>query len=161
MWVEVGQIADGEAAWLADGLYDEVALARALSAAIADDAERTRRDRLAAASMAAYHVAQAGADANQQCSDAFGECVRQRVQQGATEADAKNGCKSKIEGKKDCNDGMCQGKCAQVGARWHDDDLRAVDAWRRRQADIPSRTEAIRQLTRLGLSMKPKKRTKH
>lgn len=47
-------IAHGETGWLAHGLYDEVALAEALSSAMADDEERMRRGRLAATSMAAY-----------------------------------------------------------------------------------------------------------
>jgi GalNAc-alpha-(1->4)-GalNAc-alpha-(1->3)-diNAcBac-PP-undecaprenol alpha-1,4-N-acetyl-D-galactosaminyltransferase len=47
-------IADGETGWLAAGLDDEAALARVLSAAMADDAERARRGARAAESMTAY-----------------------------------------------------------------------------------------------------------
>ena len=47
-------IADGETGWLAYGLDDETALARVLSIAMADGAERTRRGTRAAESMAAY-----------------------------------------------------------------------------------------------------------
>jgi GalNAc-alpha-(1->4)-GalNAc-alpha-(1->3)-diNAcBac-PP-undecaprenol alpha-1,4-N-acetyl-D-galactosaminyltransferase len=47
-------IADGETGWLADGLDDEVALARILSSAMADGAERARRGASAAESMVAY-----------------------------------------------------------------------------------------------------------
>jgi glycosyltransferase involved in cell wall biosynthesis len=47
-------IADGETGWLAHGLDDEAALARVLSTAMADGAERTRRGTRAAESMAAY-----------------------------------------------------------------------------------------------------------
>ena len=47
-------ITDGETGWLADGLDDEAALARVLSAAMADGTERARRGARAAESMAAY-----------------------------------------------------------------------------------------------------------
>ena len=47
-------IADGETGWLADGLDDEAALARVLSAAMADSAERARRGVRAVESMAVY-----------------------------------------------------------------------------------------------------------
>ena len=35
--------------------------------------------------------------------------------------------------------------------RMHDDQLEALDAWRGRQADKPSRPEAIRRLVEIGL----------
>jgi hypothetical protein len=35
-------------------------------------------------------------------------------------------------------------------------DLAAIDEWRRKQADLPSRSEAIRQLLELGLKAKGK-----
>jgi len=38
-----------------------------------------------------------------------------------------------------------------IGARWHDDDLTAIDAWRAQQDDKPDRAEAVRRLVRLGL----------
>jgi glycosyltransferase involved in cell wall biosynthesis len=47
-------IADGETGWLADGLDDEVALARALHHAMSDGAERLSRGRRAVAAMGAY-----------------------------------------------------------------------------------------------------------
>jgi GalNAc-alpha-(1->4)-GalNAc-alpha-(1->3)-diNAcBac-PP-undecaprenol alpha-1,4-N-acetyl-D-galactosaminyltransferase len=47
-------IADGETGWLADGLDDEVALARTLSYAMGDGVERARRGVRAAESMAIY-----------------------------------------------------------------------------------------------------------
>jgi GalNAc-alpha-(1->4)-GalNAc-alpha-(1->3)-diNAcBac-PP-undecaprenol alpha-1,4-N-acetyl-D-galactosaminyltransferase len=47
-------IADGESGWLAEGLNDEAALARTLSMAMADGAERARRGACAAKGMAAY-----------------------------------------------------------------------------------------------------------
>jgi metal-responsive CopG/Arc/MetJ family transcriptional regulator len=34
------------------------------------------------------------------------------------------------------------------------DDVGAIDEWRRRQADLPSRSEAIRRLIELGLKAK-------
>jgi hypothetical protein len=36
-----------------------------------------------------------------------------------------------------------------VGLRWHEDDLTAIEDWRRKQPDLPSRSQAIR---RLGLA---------
>ena len=47
-------IAEAETGWLADGLDNEAALARVLSAAMADGVERARRGARAAESMAAY-----------------------------------------------------------------------------------------------------------
>jgi glycosyltransferase involved in cell wall biosynthesis len=47
-------IADGETGWLADGLGDEAGLARALSAAMVDGAERARRGARAVERMTAY-----------------------------------------------------------------------------------------------------------
>jgi hypothetical protein len=40
--------------------------------------------------------------------------------------------------------------------RWQADALAEIDAWRRNQKDLPSRTEAIRRLVTLGLTVKPK-----
>ncbi len=37
-----------------------------------------------------------------------------------------------------------------------DDFFQGVDAWRRKQEDLPSRAEAIRRLVELGLRAKPK-----
>jgi hypothetical protein len=41
---------------------------------------------------------------------------------------------------------------AQIGMRWHGPVLAEIDAWRRGQPDLPSRTEAIRRLVELGLA---------
>jgi hypothetical protein len=38
--------------------------------------------------------------------------------------------------------------------------LQAVDNWRRKQEDLPSRAEAIRRLVELGLSFKEPSKTK-
>jgi hypothetical protein len=35
--------------------------------------------------------------------------------------------------------------------RWQAVELAAIDAWRRKQDDLPSRTDAIRRLVELGL----------
>lgn len=39
----------------------------------------------------------------------------------------------------------------QVGARWHDEELAAIDDWRRVQEDLPTRAEAIRRLVTIAL----------
>jgi hypothetical protein len=39
-----------------------------------------------------------------------------------------------------------------VGVRCHDDLLTAIDRWRRREPDLPTRATAIRRLTELGLA---------
>ena len=39
----------------------------------------------------------------------------------------------------------------QIGTRWPPDIVRIVDDWRRSQADLPGRPEAIRRLVELGL----------
>jgi hypothetical protein len=44
----------------------------------------------------------------------------------------------------------------QIGMRWQEPDLAAIDEWRRQQTDLPSRTEAIRRLVELGLKVKGK-----
>jgi hypothetical protein len=46
----------------------------------------------------------------------------------------------------------------QVGMRWQERDLAAIDEWRRRQRDLPSRTDAIRRLVELGLKAKSAKK---
>jgi len=38
--------------------------------------------------------------------------------------------------------------------RWHDQHLSAIDDWRRKQPDLPSRAAAIRRLVELGLKGK-------
>ena len=40
----------------------------------------------------------------------------------------------------------------RVDAEW----MRAIDEWRRKQPDLPSRAEAIRRLVELGLAVKAK-----
>jgi hypothetical protein len=46
----------------------------------------------------------------------------------------------------------------QIGMRWQEPDLAAIDEWRRHQSDLPSRTESIRRLVELGLKAKGKAR---
>jgi hypothetical protein len=41
-----------------------------------------------------------------------------------------------------------------VMVRMPPDDVSAVDEWRRKEPDLPSRPEAIRRLVRLGLKAK-------
>lgn len=45
----------------------------------------------------------------------------------------------------------------QIGERWHDAELAEIDAWRAAQPEPLSRSEAVRQLVRIGLDAKPKK----
>ena len=40
-----------------------------------------------------------------------------------------------------------------IGLRWHEDDIAAIEAWRGQQPNLPSRSVAIRQLVKLGLSV--------
>jgi len=42
----------------------------------------------------------------------------------------------------------------QIGMRWHEPALKEIDDWRRQQADIPDRPQAIRRLVELGLKAK-------
>jgi hypothetical protein len=44
----------------------------------------------------------------------------------------------------------------QIGMRWQGPDLAQIDAWRRKQDDLPSRPIAIRRLVELGLKLKGK-----
>jgi hypothetical protein len=46
------------------------------------------------------------------------------------------------------------GPGVQIGMRWQPPELEAIDDWRRKQTDLPSRTEAIRRLVELGLKAK-------
>jgi hypothetical protein len=43
------------------------------------------------------------------------------------------------------------GPGTQIGMRWQAAELVAIDVWRRKQDDLPSRTAAIRRLVGLGL----------
>ena len=45
------------------------------------------------------------------------------------------------------------GRGAQIGMRWHDPHLSAIDEWRAKH-DIATRPEAIRRLVELGLKAK-------
>jgi hypothetical protein len=45
------------------------------------------------------------------------------------------------------------GTGTQIGMRWQEPELKAIDDWRRKQPDLPSRAEAIRRLTELGLKV--------
>ena len=47
------------------------------------------------------------------------------------------------------------GRGAQIGMRWHDLQLSAIDEWRTKH-DVASRPEAIRRLVELGLKAKGK-----
>jgi hypothetical protein len=44
----------------------------------------------------------------------------------------------------------------QIGVRVDPDFLKAVDEWRRKQDDVPTRPEAIRRLVELGLKARTK-----
>jgi hypothetical protein len=44
----------------------------------------------------------------------------------------------------------------QIGMRWHEPDLHAIDEWRRKQPDLPSRAEAIRRLVEQALGRRSK-----
>ncbi len=46
--------------------------------------------------------------------------------------------------------------CELLGVRFDADTIKAVDDWRRRTADIPNRSEAVRRLVALGLKVKRK-----
>jgi hypothetical protein len=48
------------------------------------------------------------------------------------------------------------GKGTQIGMRWQEAQLSDIDEWRRKQADLPSRAEAIRRLCELALKAKSK-----
>ena len=45
-------------------------------------------------------------------------------------------------------------KYPQIGVRVDDEFLKLIDAWRRKQDDVPTRPEAIRRLVELGLKVK-------
>lgn len=44
-----------------------------------------------------------------------------------------------------------------VQVRFHPDNLEGVDDWRKQQADLPGRAEAIRRLVEMALKAKPGK----
>jgi hypothetical protein len=44
------------------------------------------------------------------------------------------------------------GRGVTVGVRCHNDLLKAIDGWRQREPDLPTRATAIRRLTELGLA---------
>jgi hypothetical protein len=46
------------------------------------------------------------------------------------------------------------GKGTQVGERWSEEALQRIDKWRRQEADLPGRPEAIRRLVEVGLKAK-------
>ena len=43
-----------------------------------------------------------------------------------------------------------------VGQRWHEEQLAQIDRWRRAEADMPGRAEAIRRLVEIGLKAQAK-----
>jgi hypothetical protein len=48
------------------------------------------------------------------------------------------------------------GQGAQIGTRWPEGTVAAIDAWAAAQDDEPGRSEAIRRLVELGLKAKTK-----
>jgi len=48
----------------------------------------------------------------------------------------------------------------QIGMRWQESELKAIDDWRRGEADLPSRTDAIRRLVEAGLAAPKRARSK-
>ncbi|MFH0303081.1 hypothetical protein AAFX91_39210 [Bradyrhizobium sp. 31Argb] len=51
-------------------------------------------------------------------------------------------------------DPMSEKKDQRIPVMMSSDDVDAIDAWRRKQDDLPSRSEAIRRLVELGLKAK-------
>jgi hypothetical protein len=51
------------------------------------------------------------------------------------------------------------GKGVQVVVRWQPDPLSSLDKWAAKQADQPTRAEAIRRLVELGLTVRTSART--
>jgi hypothetical protein len=47
-------------------------------------------------------------------------------------------------------------KYPQIGVRVDDEFLKLIDAWRRKQDDVPTRPEAIRRLVEIALKSKGK-----
>ena len=54
-------------------------------------------------------------------------------------------------------DVMSEKKDQRIPVMMSSEDVDAIDAWRRRQADLPTRSEAIRRLLELGLKVKQTK----
>jgi len=50
------------------------------------------------------------------------------------------------------------GQGLQIGTRWPEDTVDAIDAWAVTQGDEPSRSEAIRRLVEIGLKAKNDRR---
>ena len=48
------------------------------------------------------------------------------------------------------------GKGTQIGERWHEHELAAIDAWIAENAETMTRAQAIRRLVELGLKAKGK-----
>jgi hypothetical protein len=48
------------------------------------------------------------------------------------------------------------GRGTQIGMRWQETELSAIDDWREKHDDVVSRPEAIRRLVELGLKGKSK-----
>ena len=53
-------------------------------------------------------------------------------------------------------DVMSEKKDQRIPVMMSTEDVDAIDAWRRKQADLPTRSEAIRRLVELGLTVKAK-----
>jgi hypothetical protein len=54
-------------------------------------------------------------------------------------------------------DAMSEKKDQRIPVMMSSEEVDAIDAWRRRHPDLPSRSEAIRQLVQQGLKVKPTK----
>jgi hypothetical protein len=54
-------------------------------------------------------------------------------------------------------DVMSEKKDQRIPVMMSSEEVDAIDAWRRRHPDLPSRSEAIRQLCQLGLKVKQPK----
>lgn len=50
------------------------------------------------------------------------------------------------------------GQGLQIGTRWPDETVAQIDRWANKQEDEPGRSEAIRRLVDLGLSVEPPQR---
>jgi hypothetical protein len=65
--------------------------------------------------------------------------------------------KSTIKGTKKTRGRPATGIGTQIGMRWPDQTLAAIDEWREAQADAPTRPKAIRQLVELALGVRSHK----
>jgi metal-responsive CopG/Arc/MetJ family transcriptional regulator len=61
--------------------------------------------------------------------------------------------KSRIKGTKKTRGRPATGIGTQIGMRWPEQTLTAIDEWRERQTDAPTRSQAIRQLVEFALNV--------